>query len=87
MIYRRKPELVEAFQFNSDSEITAPKWFAEAMDQEQIYIDKNLVDGAIHTYGCSIKSGTVWLKGKIGDYIIRDSAGNIYPCKKRDFAV
>lgn len=71
--------------FTTDAEILAPKWFGEAVDHDQIFIDKNLVDGAIRTYGCSIKSGTGWLRAKIGDYIIRDSRGKIYPCKKGEF--
>lgn len=85
MKYIRKPEQIEAFVFTTDAEVLAPKWFGEAVDQEKIFIDKSLIDGTIHIYGCSIKSNTGWLRAKLGDYIIRDSHGKIYPCKKAEF--
>lgn len=85
MRYIRKPEQIEAFVFTADVEVLAPKWFCTAVDQETIFIDRNLVDGAAHVYGCSIKNNTGWLRAKLGDYIIRDSHGKIYPCKKSEF--
>lgn len=85
MKYIRKPEQIEAFVFATDAEILAPDWFSAAVNQEQIFIDRNLVDGAVHVYGCSIKSNTGWLRAKLGDYIIKDSRGKIYPCKKSEF--
>lgn len=85
MKYTRKPETVEAFRFTNDSEVTGPDWFGDAVKREEIFIDRNLVDGAIRIYGCSIKQGKNWIHAKIGDYIIKDSAGSIFICAKDQF--
>jgi len=85
MRYTRNPETVEAFKFTEESEITAPDWFADAVKKEKIFIDRSLTDGAVHIYGCSIAQGKNWIKARNGDYIVKDSDGNIFPCKADKF--
>lgn len=85
MRFRRKPETVEAFQFESDVEITAPGWFADSVDKGNIDIDRSIIDGAIRVYGCTIRNGRNRLHAKLGDYIIHDRSGAIYAAKAAEF--
>lgn len=50
MKYKRKPAVVEAFRFDADAEITAPKWFMKEVEKEKIFIDRSILDGAVHIY-------------------------------------
>lgn len=81
MVYRKKPVLVDAFQFTNDVEMIAPDWFTQAIIDEKIFIDRSLVDGHIHIYGCTIDTLEGRMKAKLGDYIIRGVNGELYPCK------
>ncbi len=85
MRYRRKPTEVDAFQLSADAEMIAPDWFTQAVIDEKIEIDRSLLDGAVHVYGCTIRTAAGRVKAKIGDYIIRDG-NQIYPCKPKIFA-
>lgn len=76
MKYKRKVPTVEAFQLNRDAEINAPGWFARAVKKEMIYFDN----------GCTINTGCGKLRAKIGDYIVKESSGEIRPYKSKDFA-
>lgn len=57
MRYCQKPIEVEAFQLTEDVDIIAPKWFADAVQEEKVVIDRILHDGAACVYGCSKKIG------------------------------
>lgn len=85
MRYRKKPVEIEAFRFNADSERTAPKWFAEAVTDETVWIDRSMQDGHAKVYGCTIKTLEGKMHAKIGDYIIRGVNGELYPCKSDIF--
>lgn len=80
MLYRQKQIEIEAFRLTKEVDIQAPKWFMDAVDKDKIFIDRILVDGSISVYGCSIRNAGVWQKAKIGDYIVKGAAGNIFPC-------
>lgn len=86
MKYKRKVPTVEAFQLNRDAEINAPGWFARAVKKEMIYFDRCITDGAIFIYGCTINTGCGKLKAKVGDYIVKESSGEIRSYKSKDFA-
>lgn len=81
MLYRKKPVLVDAFRLSRDVDAIAPDWFAQAVIDEKIFIDRSLVDGHMVVYGCTIETLEGRHKAKIGDYIIQGVAGEIYPCK------
>lgn len=81
MVYRKKPVLVDAFQFTNNVEMIAPDWFTQAVIDEKIFIDRSLVDGHIHVYGCTIDTPEGRMRAKLGDYIIRGVNGELYPCK------
>ena len=85
MKYRSKPVEVEAFKFTADSEVTAPKWFAEQVNKDRIFVDRILRDGAVYVYGCSIKTPNGSIKAKVGDYVIKDAYGRISACKANAF--
>ena len=54
MKYRKKPVEIEAFRLTDDAEMVAPAWFTQAVADEKVWIDRSLVDGHIHVYGCTI---------------------------------
>lgn len=81
MIYRKKPVLVDAFEFTNDAEFIVPDWFTQAVADERIFIDRSMVDGHVHIYGCTINNSEGRMKAKLGDYIIRGVHGELYPCK------
>ena len=80
-----KPVEVEGFRFSKESEITGPDWFGKAVREESVFIDRKLLDGAAHVYGCSIKTSRGWIHAKLGDYIMRSDNGDIFPVMKRTF--
>lgn len=86
MRYRKKPIEVQAFPFTDSSDMTAPNWFGQAIDEEKVWIDRSLVDGHARVYGCTIRTPTGRVHARLGDYIIREPDGSIYPCKPGDFA-
>lgn len=60
-----------------DVDIQAPKWFIDAVDNGNIYIDRAIMDGSSKVYGCSIRRSGSWIKAKIGDYIVKVVTGDI----------
>lgn len=85
MKYKRKPAVVEAFQFNADAEITAPEWFMNGVAKEKIFIDRIILDGAVHIYGCTVYTKSGKMKAKVGDYIILDPSGAVRVCRAKEF--
>lgn len=51
-----------------------------------IYFNRCITDGAIFIYGCTINTDCGKLRAKIGDYIVKESSGEIRPYKTKDFA-
>ena len=68
-----------------DVDSIAPPWFTQAVVDEKVFIDRVLVDGHIDVYGCTIETLEGKHRAKIGDYIIRGVAGELYPCKSQIF--
>ncbi len=85
MVYRCRHPDVDAFEFTEDAELTAPEWFINAVDREEIFIDRVIVDGSSHVYGCSIRSPTRRDRAQNGDYIVRDVLGNIQVIPRDNF--
>lgn len=79
MKYRKKPVVIEAFQFKENfMRIGAncegvPDWGINAYDDGIIYFDKDDT--------CLIQTLEGDMKVSIGDYIIRGVNGELYPCK------
>lgn len=85
MRYRKRPEMVEAFLLTDDPEREAPVWFTQAVIDERIWIDRSISDGHIKVYGCTIQTSVGRLQARLGDYVIREKDGTIYPCRAKTF--
>lgn len=81
MKYRKKSVVIEAFRLTDDTEMTATKWFTQAVAEETVWIDRSIVDGHTRVYGCTISTLEGRMYAKLGDYIIRGVSGELYPCK------
>lgn len=81
MLYRKKPVLVDAFKFTDDSELIAPDWFTQAVKDRSVTIKRKTLNGHASVDGCIIKTLEGDHLARIGDYIIRGVAGELYPCK------
>lgn len=77
--YRKKPVVIEAFQFTGGSNIESavPLWFVDAVLARTIF---TLEDCII------IKTLEGDMRGEVGDWIIRGVKHEIYPCKPDVFA-
>jgi len=84
MKYRKKPVVIEAFQYDgdlqgSDGDYYVPDWAVKALDDNVMVFDSFDSDSA------PIELFINTLEGRhhasIGDYIIRGVNGEIYPCK------
>jgi hypothetical protein len=85
MKYRKKPVVVDAFQLTDYVDMVAPDWFTEAVNKEDVFIDRSIVDGAARIYGCTVMTHEEQMRAKLGDYIIRGVNGELYPCKSDIF--
>lgn len=81
MRYRKKPVEIEAFRLTDDAEMIAPEWFARAVEDGKVCIDRSLLDGHMHVYGCTIETLEGRMRARLGDYIIQGLRGELYPCK------
>lgn len=80
MKYRKKPVVIEAFQYDGDIvNINAPDWAIEAINSGTMFYDAE--DSDIPP--CELFIST--LEGihhvSVGDYIIQGVNGELYPCK------
>ena len=85
MRYCQKPIEVEAFQLTEDVDIIAPKWFADAVQEEKVVIDRILHDGAACVYGCIIKNRRYTAKARLDDFLILEPTGDISVCEQELF--
>lgn len=72
--FRKKPVVIEAFQFNgqSNTEPSGPDWFAEAvLGRVAVARPDHLI---IHTLEGQHRAD-------LGDWIIQGIKGELYPCK------
>lgn len=78
MKYRKKPVVVEAFQYDgdfifSDGTPYVPEWAMEA-NENGTFIHRGQGDLFINTLEGEMEVS-------VGDYVIQGVAGEIYPCK------
>lgn len=81
---RKKPVEVEFFQFegtilNNDYEWVIPDWAVSAVKAGIMYFDE------WYPEGLCIETDTGVSTADYGDYIIKETQGEIYPCKKEVF--
>ena len=78
MKYRKKPVIVEAFQFGADD---MPNWFLS--DERVVWGNK---EGKTPLF-CIIKTSSGLVTGDCGDYVIKGIDEEIYICKAEAFVM
>ena len=78
MKYRKKPVIVEAFQFGVDD---MPNWFL--LDERVVWGNK---EGKTPLF-CIIKTSSGLVTGDCGDYVIKGIDEEIYICKAEAFVM
>ena len=77
--YRKKPVVVEAFQFYVDP---MPDWFMDKLSSNGVTIHRcDHSKYGIEDAYCEINTLEGIMTGKGGDYIIKGVQGELYPCK------
>lgn len=76
MKYKKKPVIIDAFEFGAGVPENIEKWAVEAVEKKiiEIVVEKEMTSLIVHTLEGNIKAAK-------GDYIIRGINGEIYPCK------
>lgn len=79
MQYRKKPVVIEAFQFlgestlaRDDNEWATPTWFVDAVLEPSVWAYPDHIE---------IQTLEGRMSADIGDWIIRGIKGELYPCK------
>lgn len=80
--YRKKPVVIEAFQYdgdliNSDGKYYVPEWVGEAYENGTIFFS-DTQNSPSELY---IKTLEGPLHASVSDYIIKGVNGELYPCK------
>jgi len=83
--YRKRPVVIDAWQFNGEDRPDWPWWVKTHPDTASLYP----VDGPVGSLPCEAISITT-LEGEMranrGDWIIKGVSGELYPCKPHIFA-
>ena len=84
MKYRKKPVIIEAFQYDgdlkgSDGKYYVPKWMAKAIeDGTAYYAPENPGEPPTELYIATLEGHH---HVSVGDYVIQGVNGELYPCK------
>lgn len=81
MKYKKKPVVVEAFRFGSDS---MPDWFMDRVTSNDVILYNCGSHYTSDPY-CCIKTLEGVMRCDCGDYVIQGVNGEIYPCKSDIF--
>ena len=81
--YRRKPVEIEAFQYDgdlkgSDGNYYVPDWAVKVFEEGVMYFGSAKIDEPPTKLLIDTLSGTRY--ANVGDYIIKDEYGEVYPC-------
>lgn len=82
MKYRKKPVVIEAFQYDgdlkgADGKYYVPDWAVKAFEGGTLYYDSTNQPPT----ELKIKTLEGDMTASVGDYIIRGVNGELYPCK------
>lgn len=86
MKYRKKPIIVEAFQYDGDlkgtnGEYYIPQWAVTAYEDGSLFYKEYL--DLVCLLFCKTLEGNMLVS--VGDYVIRGIKGELYPCKSDIF--
>lgn len=76
--FRKKPVVIDAFQFGMQEKSDLPTWAKEAF-QGDIIKAFSQQGGAVRWAEIETLEGTH--RAEVGDYIIKGIKGELYPCK------
>ena len=84
MKYRKKPVVIEAFQYDgdlmgSDGKFYVPDWAVKAHEEGTLYFDS--VDPEAPPCDLFIRTLEGVHHASVGDYVIQGVNGELYPCK------
>lgn len=88
--YRKKPVVVEAFQFQrrNNGPVPYPEWYVDAVTLNHIITHNTGKFGnPTQPAYCEIKTLEGTMRADEGDWVIRGVKGEIYPCKSDIFAM
>ena len=72
--YRKKPVVIDAFQWNPKMVSKSPDWFLNELGSSgSVFLD---IDGSVIIY--TLEGD---MTASLGDYIIKGVKGEMYPCK------
>lgn len=74
--FRKKPVVIEAFQYRTDGPTPVPEWMTDAMSRGDAYWTSITAPSPL-----AIKTLEGVMTAQPGDYIIKGVQGEIYPCK------
>lgn len=78
MKYRKKPVVIEAFKWTGGHDQQEdPEWIVEAIRKGSVWF-KNIGTPDVQ---CCIKTLEGTMIASVGDYIIKEVKGELYPCK------
>jgi len=76
--YRKKPVVIEAFQYGLTDKSDLPLWAKDAMSRDLIK-PFSQYGGSMRWAEIETLEGT--MRANVGDYIIKGVKGEFYPCK------
>jgi len=76
--YRKKPVVIEAFQYGLTDKSDLPLWAKDAMSRDLIK-PFSQYGGSVRWAEIETLEGT--MRANVGDYIIKGVKGEFYPCK------
>lgn len=81
MKYKKKPVVIEAYQYNGGEVVDAPQWIKQAFDDDIMFFECRNLSEQTPRYDLLIRTlEGIHLANK-GDYIIKGIKGELYPCK------
>lgn len=89
MKYRKKPVVIEAFQYDGDlkgsnGQYYIPEWAVKAFEKGVMFYKSPL--SPLHSpYELFIKTLEGEMHVSVGDYVIQGVNGELYPCKPEIF--
>ena len=79
--YRKKPVVIEAFQWNGKITLKEPMWIVDLILAKRVVVEDNNANEPM----IFIKTLEGTMVAEKGDYIIKGVQGELYPCKSDIF--
>lgn len=86
MKYRKRPVIIEAFQWTGDQEqLEDTEWIIEAIKEDKVHFQEEVFPNRESYTHMLIETLEGTMIATHGDYIIKGIKGEIYPCKSDIF--